>query len=94
MENKRKAEESALVPVPKKQKNEVATKSKNTQALQAVRTCILLKFFRFNIYRLLDLGTGENFKFVCPHYVTRRPRRGNLHGRFSSRRTIFSIFRV
>lgn len=36
MDNKRKAEEGALVSVPKKQKNEVAVKSKNTQVLQAV----------------------------------------------------------
>lgn len=36
IENKRKAEESALVPVNKKQKNEVAVKSKNNQVLQAV----------------------------------------------------------
>lgn len=36
-ENKRKAEDSALVPANKKQKNEVAVKNKNNQVLQAVR---------------------------------------------------------
>lgn len=36
VENKRKADDSALVPVNKKQKNEVAVKNTNSQVLQAV----------------------------------------------------------
>lgn len=36
IENKRKADDSALVPVVKKQKNEVAVKNKNNQVLQTV----------------------------------------------------------
>lgn len=36
VENKRKGDESALVPAAKKSKNEVATANKNKSVLQAV----------------------------------------------------------
>lgn len=36
IENKRKADESALVPANKRSKNEVALKNKNNSVLQAV----------------------------------------------------------
>lgn len=36
VENKRRAEDSALVPISKKQKHELAVKNKNTSVLQAV----------------------------------------------------------
>lgn len=45
VDNKRKADESALVPVNKKQKNEVVAKNKNNQVLQAVSINYLYLYF-------------------------------------------------
>lgn len=51
VEGKRKAEDSSLVPVNKKQKNEVAVKSKNNQVLQAVSMrCIVYIKLRYSLF--------------------------------------------
>lgn len=65
VENKRKAEDSALVPVNKKQKNEVAVKNKNNQILQAVRK----GFNKFsNKYRFVLLRHLQELQ-TCLHLL-------------------------
>lgn len=56
MDNKRKAEDSGLVPANKKQKNEISVKNKNNQVLQAVslQDSFWLVLLHFIIFRPLQ----------------------------------------
>lgn len=53
VENKRKAEESALVPVSKKSKNEIALAGNKKALIQSVSICMLFIALLYSIVPLI-----------------------------------------
>lgn len=70
VENKRKADESALVPVGKKAKNDVALSNKNKQLTQLnpVRTNQVIYIFSEQHPNFVFAGSSSNIQPVCSYY--------------------------
>lgn len=77
---KRKGDESALVPASKRNKNEVAVSNKNKSVLQAVSFITYKNFlFRYLSNLINCTGAGKNIKFVRTHNAVGGARRGTFY---------------